>query len=56
MGSPRYRSSRPDSWSTPPPYCDPATRRAKYGPIRPLPENETIFKRMLRWTKLLRYP
>ncbi len=39
MSSLNYRSSRPDSWTSPRPYSDPAQRMAKYGPIVPMEED-----------------
>jgi len=36
MSSYTFRSSRPDSWTNPRPYCDASTRYLAYGPVRPM--------------------
>lgn len=42
MSSLNYRSSRPDSWTSPRPYCDAGQRRLKYGPIQPMDSDRSF--------------
>jgi hypothetical protein len=42
-----FRSSRPDSWNNPRPHTDPSQRYMKYGPIRPMDEDRSLFWRFL---------
>lgn len=46
MSSLTFRSSRPDSWTSPRPYSDASLRRLIHGPIRPM-EEPSLWKRLL---------
>lgn len=43
MSAYMFRSSRPDRWIQPRPFCDAYQRYLTYGPIRPMEEQRTGF-------------
>jgi hypothetical protein len=48
MSSLTFRSSRPDSWTSPRPYSDASLRRHIHGPIQPMTQ-PTLFERIFRF-------
>lgn len=48
MTSSTYRSSRPDSWTSPRPVQDANQRFIKHGPIQPMDHKAGFFSRLLR--------
>lgn len=46
MSATSYSSSRPDRWTVPRPHTDPSQRYMKYGPVRPMDEDRSLFWRL----------
>jgi len=47
MSSISFRSSRPDGWTVPRPYCDASLRFRKHGPIQPMTQ-PSLLARLFR--------
>ena len=46
MSNLSYRSSKPDSWVAPRPFCDASVRMMKHGPVQPMEAPQGLFTRL----------
>lgn len=44
MANLSYRSSKPDAWIAPRPFCDATVRMMKHGPVQPMREPGLLAK------------